>query len=66
MPIASVPVLMLSHLTGSWPYWATRFNVLVTGAGILAAYRLLRGRVDPHLFRLTSSTATWRRRWWPA
>jgi hypothetical protein len=53
MPLASVPVIMLSHLTGTWTFWATRFNVLLTAAGILAAYRLLRGRVDARLFRLT-------------
>jgi hypothetical protein len=53
MPLASAPVLLLSHLTESWTFWATRFNVLITAAGILIAYRLLRGRVDARLFRLT-------------
>jgi hypothetical protein len=53
MPLVSTPVIMLSHVTGSWTFWATRFNVLLTAAGILAAYRLLRGRVDARLFRLT-------------
>lgn len=53
MPLASTPVIMLSHVTGSWTFWATRFNVLITAGGILIAYRLLRGRVDARLFRLT-------------
>jgi len=35
--------------SGDW--WAARFNVVVVAAGSLVAWRLLRGRIEPLLFR---------------
>ena len=52
MPLASVPVLLLGKLVESRTWWAARFNVVVVAVGLLFAYRLLRGRIDPRLFRL--------------
>jgi hypothetical protein len=52
MPLISVPVLILDHVTQSRSFWASHFNTIVVAVGVLAAYRLLRGRVDPRLFRL--------------
>ncbi len=51
MPLSSVPVLALGKLVESRSWWASRFNVIVVAVGVLVAYRLLRGRVDPRLFR---------------
>jgi hypothetical protein len=53
MPLASVPFLLLGHLVESQEWWAARFNVIVVAAGALAAWRLLRQRVDPALLRRT-------------
>jgi hypothetical protein len=53
MPLISVPVLLLGQVVQSPAWWASHFNVIVVAAGSLIAYRLLRGRVDPRLFRLT-------------
>jgi hypothetical protein len=53
MPLASVPFLLLGHVVESQEWWAARFNVIVVAAGALAAWRLLRGRVDPALLRRT-------------
>ncbi|HXW46888.1 MAG TPA: hypothetical protein VEL03_19005 [Streptosporangiaceae bacterium] len=52
MPLASVPLLVLGDVIRSPAYWAVRFNVVVTAAGVLAAYRMVRARADPRLFRL--------------
>jgi hypothetical protein len=53
MPLASAPFLLLGHLVESQEWWAARFNVIVVGAGALAASRLLRGRGDAALLRRT-------------
>jgi hypothetical protein len=53
MPLISVPVLMLSHVTQTRAYWAAHFNTLVIAAGVLIGYFLIRGRYDARLFRLT-------------
>jgi hypothetical protein len=53
MPLASVPFLLLGHVVESQEWWAARFNVIVVAAGALAAWRLLRGRIDPSLLRRT-------------
>jgi hypothetical protein len=53
MPLISVPVLMLSHVTQTRAYWAEHFNSLVVAAGVLIAYLLIRGRYDARLFRLS-------------
>jgi hypothetical protein len=53
MPLVSTPVLELSHIVGSRDAWATHFNVLVVLAGALAAWLLLRGRVDATTLRRT-------------
>jgi hypothetical protein len=53
MPLLSVPVLMLSHVTQTRYYWAEHFNSLVVAAGVLIAYLLIRARYDARLFRLT-------------
>ena len=51
MPLLSLPVLALGNLVESRSWWAVHFNVLVVAAGLALAYGLLRGRVDPRLFR---------------
>jgi len=53
MPLISAPVLLLGQVVKSPIWWAAHFNVIVVAAGSLIAYRLLRGRVDPRLVRLT-------------
>jgi hypothetical protein len=52
MPLISVPVLMLSHITQNRFYWAEHFNTLVVAAGVVISYLLIRGRYDARLFRL--------------
>jgi len=49
MPLASAPFLLLGELIRSPDWWAARFNVIVVAAGVLAAFRLLRGRMDAGL-----------------
>jgi hypothetical protein len=51
MPLVSMPLLLLGEVVRSPEWWASRFNVLVVGIGIWAAFRLLRGRVDSSLLR---------------
>jgi hypothetical protein len=51
MPLASVPVLALGNLVESRSWWAGHFNVIIVALGVLAASRLLRGRLDPQLQR---------------
>lgn len=53
MPLASVPLFELGHVVESNGWWAMRFNVVVVALGAAAAWRLLRNRVDPALFRRT-------------
>lgn len=53
MPLFSVPVLLLGRVVMSPIWWASHFNVILVASGSLVAYRLLRGRVDARLFRLT-------------
>jgi hypothetical protein len=52
MPLISAPMIIIGNLTGSTDAWALHFNTVVVGLGVLIAYRLLRGRVDPRMFRL--------------
>jgi hypothetical protein len=52
MPLLSAPMILMGNLTGTIVGWALHFNTVVVGLGILVAYRLLRGRVDPRMFRL--------------
>jgi hypothetical protein len=49
MPLVSAPLLLLGELNRSPDWWAARFNVIVVAAGLLAAFRLLRGWVDTGL-----------------
>lgn len=51
MPLVSVPVLVLGNLVESRTWWAAHFNVVVVAVGLLVAYRLVRGRVEPQMFR---------------
>jgi hypothetical protein len=53
MPLLSAPMILMGNLTGTIAGWALEFNTVVIGLGVLIAYRLLRGRVDPRLFRLS-------------
>jgi hypothetical protein len=53
MPLLSVPVLELGRVIESPAWWAARFNVIVVAAGVAVSCRLLRGRADPRLLRLT-------------
>lgn len=53
MPLVSVPVLALGNLVESRSWWADHFNVIVVALGVLAASRLLRGRIDARLQRRT-------------
>lgn len=53
MPLVSAPMILLGNLTGMTVGWALHFNAVVVAAGVLIAYRLLRGRVDPRMFRLS-------------
>jgi hypothetical protein len=53
MPLASVPFLLAGRVVKSQEWWAGRFNMFVVAAGACAAWRLLRGRVDPALLRRT-------------
>jgi hypothetical protein len=52
MPLASAPFLLLSNLAEKRAYWADHFNTIALAIGVAVAYRMLRGRVDAHLFRL--------------
>ena len=51
MPLISAPFLLLGEVVRSPEWWAARFNVVVVAVGVVAAYRLLRGRVDASLMR---------------
>jgi hypothetical protein len=50
-PLFSAPFLLLGELVGSPRWWASHFNVFVVSGGLLALFRLTRGRVDPGLLR---------------
>jgi hypothetical protein len=49
MPLVSAPFLLLGEVIHSPNWWAARFNVIVVATGVLAAFRLLRGRMDAGL-----------------
>jgi hypothetical protein len=51
MPLFSAPFLLLGEIVRSPEWWAGRFNVIFVAAGALAAFGLLRGRVDAVLLR---------------
>jgi hypothetical protein len=50
-PLLSAPFLLLGEVLGTPVGWAAHFNMIVVGAGLLAAFVLTRGRVDAGLFR---------------
>jgi hypothetical protein len=52
MPLLSAPMIVMGNLTGTTVDWALHYNTVVVGLGVLIAFRLLRGRVDPRMFRL--------------
>lgn len=51
MPLLSTPFLLLGEVVRSPEWWASRFNTIVVGTAAVAAFWLLRGRVDPSLLR---------------
>ena len=51
MPVLSAPFLLIGAIVGTPEWWAARFNVIVVAVGTLVARRVVRGRVDPVLFR---------------
>jgi len=50
-PLASAPLYFLGRVWLSPEWWCARFNTIVFIGGIVAAYRLMRGRADPKLAR---------------
>lgn len=51
MPLFSAPLLLLGEVVRTPEWWASRFNVVVVAVGSLAAYRIVRGRVDAGVVR---------------
>lgn len=51
MPVLSAPFLLIGSVLGSHEWWAARFNVIVVATATIVAWRLVRDRVDPRLFR---------------
>lgn len=53
MPLLSAPFERLDAAVGSPAYFVARFNLILVAVGTVVAWRLVRGRVDGRLFRLS-------------